>query len=208
MKTSEINTIIFDVGKVLVEFDWEGYLDTFDFDAPTYETVANAVYRSPLWDDHDRGLLSDEEYLQLFIENAPDYEAQIRAVFENEGNTVRLYDYTEDWVRSLKEAGFRLYILSNYSRSMYRNTHHKMAFLPYMDGTVFSYEVQQRKPYHCIYKTLLKRYDITPEKAVFIDDRLENIRSAEDLGIHGIVFTGYEDAQAKLQNMIQHASCR
>ncbi|MCR5672116.1 MAG: HAD-IA family hydrolase, partial [Lachnospiraceae bacterium] len=43
---------------------------------------------------------------------------------------------------------------------------------------------------------LLRRYDLKAEECVFIDDTEENVVSAENLGLKGIVFTGYEDAVA------------
>jgi HAD superfamily hydrolase (TIGR01509 family) len=46
-----------------------------------------------------------------------------------------------------------------------------------------------KKPDARIYKLTLDRYRVTPENAVFIDDKLENVHAATKLGIHGIHFT-------------------
>ena len=71
-----------------------------------------------------------------------------------------------------------------------------------MDGGLFSYEVQLIKPDRWIYEELLRRYQISPEEAVFFDDSLPNIETACSLGIHGIHFTGYEDARKKLEALL------
>ena len=58
------------------------------------------------------------------------------------------------------------------------------------------------KPDPEIYKTLLRRYNLKAEECVFIDDTEENVISAEKLELKGIVFTGYEDARARLTEMV------
>ena len=58
------------------------------------------------------------------------------------------------------------------------------------------------KPDPEIYKLLLSRYDLKAEECVFIDDTEENVLSAKKLGFAGIVFTGYEDAVARLDELI------
>ena len=45
-----------------------------------------------------------------------------------------------------------------------------------------------RKPFKTIYEICLKRFDISPEKSIFIDDSLRNIKTANELGINGIHF--------------------
>ena len=57
------------------------------------------------------------------------------------------------------------------------------------------------KPDPEIYRTLLRRYDLKAEECIFIDDTEENVRSAENLGFKGIVFTGYEDAVSALREI-------
>lgn len=191
MKSSAIDTIIFDVGKVLVEFDWEAYLKSYGYDEKTYQAIASAVFQNPLWDEHDRGTKTDEEFLEEFISNAPKYAEEIRQVFLHDGGAIIPLDYADKWVKHLKEEGYKLYILSNYSHNTFIQTKDLMTFRQYMDGELFSYTVKQRKPYHCIYNTLLEKFSIDPARAIFLDDRPENVRSACEVGIQGILFTGY-----------------
>ena len=58
------------------------------------------------------------------------------------------------------------------------------------------------KPDPKIYKTLLRRYNLKAEECVFIDDTEENVVSAQKIGLKGIVFTGYEDAVARLNEIV------
>lgn len=74
-------------------------------------------------------------------------------------------------------------------------------FWKYMDGAVFSCDVQQIKPEVDIYKTLLKRYSLKPEKSVFLDDRAVNCEGAGRAGIHTIQFENLKQAAKELEKL-------
>ncbi len=186
---ADIDTVIFDIGNVLIDFAWEDYLKTFPFDPRTREAVADAMFRSPDWDAGDSGLVSTEEWLALFLENAPEYEQEIRQVFGGFGASIVPYEFTCLWIQVMKERGMRLYFLSNYSEEMYRQSKEQLSFLEAFDGGIFSWKERCMKPDPRIYRTLLERYDIAPERAVFFDDRPDNVEAARREGIRGIVFT-------------------
>ena len=73
-----MKTVIFDIGNVLVDYDWESYLRTFHYEEKIYQRIADAVFRNEDWAEGDIGRISAEEWLELFIENAPDLETEIR----------------------------------------------------------------------------------------------------------------------------------
>ena len=197
----KIENIIFDVGNVLMEYGWEPYLKSFGFPKETYEKIADAVFRSKGWTEQDRGLLPEEEYVTQSVSFAPEYEKEIREVMERSPECMSVYDYTDTWVKYLKEKGYHLYVLSNYGSYMLNRNREQMSFLKYMDGVVFSCEVKQVKPEIEIYKTILKKYNLKPEKTVFIDDRKENCEGAEKAGIHTIQFQNFKQAAAELEKL-------
>ena len=104
-------------------------------------------------------------------------------------------------VRYLKDQGYRLYILSNYSDYMLKGTADKLTFLKYMDGIVFSCQVKELKPEPAIYRVLLEKYGLKPEESVFIDDMEENCASAEKQGIHAVCFREFKQAAADLEKL-------
>lgn len=183
-----MNTVIFDVGNVLVGYDWESYLHSFHYPEEIYERIADAVFRSDDWLEGDIGRISTEEWLELFIGNAPDLAPQIRRVFAGFEGTIVPWACTEAWINYFRSLGYRLYYLSNYSRELYQKTKKKLEFLDSFDGGIFSYQVKCIKPDERIYRLLLNRYSIRPEDAVFYDDRPENVEAAVRLGIKGVVF--------------------
>ncbi len=99
----------------------------------------------------------------------------------------------------LKEKGVFLYILSNWSAETYPIAEERFDFLSWFDGKIISGEEGIVKPDLAIYKLLIKRYDLNPHQTVFIDDKEENIKSAQLLGIHGIHFQNCSKLRKDLQ---------
>jgi len=66
------------------------------------------------------------------------------------------------------------------------------------DVLVFSCKEGFRKPEKEIYEITLNRLNTQPGETLFIDDRIENIRGAESLGIQTILFKDDEQLREKL----------
>lgn len=196
-----IKHVVFDVGKVLVDFDWQGFFDTLDFSPEVYEKVANATVLSEMWNEFDRSRMSDEEILNGFLAKAPDCEEEIMRFWDNLGNSIKRYDYAFDWIHSLKEKGYRVYLLSNYPRRLYSQSIEELAFVEEVDGAIFSYEVQATKPEPEIYEALLEKYQLNPTECVFLDDNRNNIIAANKLGMATIHFHTKSQAEEELKSL-------
>ena len=197
-----ITTVIFDIGNVLAAYDWEDALKRLGYSEEAREIIGNAVFRSADWNEMDRGVLTLEELLQRFIKRAPEYEKEIRQAIYNYKDMAHQYDYTKPWLKELKEKGLRLYYLSNYGEFGVQETLEALDFRELMDGGIFSYEVKMIKPSRWIFEELLYRYKLNREEAVFFDDSAANAEAACQVGLHGIQFTGYEDARQKLESLL------
>lgn len=194
-----IKNVIFDVGKVLVEWEPLVAMKKLGMDDATVQAVAAVTTDSPDWNESDRGALADDDMLAKLIAKAPEYEKEIRLFWENVGLAIYQYDYARPWIRSLKEKGYGVYILSNYGSWTYEHTTEQLSFLEDVDGAVFSFQVKQIKPEPEIYQSLLTKYGLNAEECVFLDDRQENIDAAKAQKIEGIVFTSYEEVVEALK---------
>ncbi len=197
-----IRNIIFDVGKVLVSYEPEEYMKRLGFSRETRKRINEAMFENPLWDESDQGLRTTEGFLQAFTENAPELSEEIRLVHTTVGETIELLPYALDWITDLKERGYHVYILSNYSENMFEQTEGKLKFLPLVDGAVFSHEIKLLKPDAAIYDYLCSTYGLVPEESVFLDDRPVNIEGAQKRGIHGIVFCDYKQGKNELEKLL------
>lgn len=198
----KITTIIFDIGQVLAAFDWLGYIDSMKLPKEKREKIILAtLYDLIHWDEHDRGILTDEEFIQKSLKKVPGIEPELREFFKNIQNMVSEYDYAEQWLLDFKKAGYRLYILSNYGKTTFAYAKEHFKFLKHVDGMVISSDVHYVKPEPEIYKILLDKYQIIPEESVFMDDRADNVETAASFGIHAIVFKNKEQAMEELRKL-------
>lgn len=196
-----IKNVVFDVGKVLVDFDWQGFFESLNYSPEVYEKVADATVRSELWNEFDRSKMSDEEILEGFLLGAPDCEADLMRFWNNIGNSIKCYDYTASWIQNLQEKGYGVYLLSNYPRRLYSQSIDELSFVEYVDGAVFSFEVQATKPESEIYEALLEKYELDATECVFVDDNRANIIAANHLGMATIHFHTKSQAEEELKSL-------
>lgn len=194
-----INTFILDIGNVLLDFD---YMKQFRrlFDEETAQTIANiSVRRYEVWIELDRGVLTYEQVLERMIRSAPHLEKEIRLAVRELYEGVEPFAYAEEFLRRLKEKGYKIYILSNYGEKPFAASKSRMPFLKYADGQLISYEIKETKPSPVIYRVLCDKFSIIPEEAVFLDDSAKNIAGAKAVGLHTIHFKEYEAALEELK---------
>ena len=200
-----IKNIVLDVGMVLVDWDWEGLFRYLGYDEEeVLWDLAHYTVLSKRWLEWDRSIKSDEQLLDEMLMVAPIYENEITNIIDHIGEAVQPYRYTKPWIRELKDAGYKVYILSNYSRDLYNKTiEEELDFLPLTDGALFSWQCHYIKPEPEIYETLFKQFDLEPKECVFLDDRQENLDAAEKFGMKTILFEDYEEASEKLSQLLQ-----
>ena len=165
------------------------------------EPLADATVRSPGWYELDRGALSEEGIVELLTKNAPQYAQEIARIVHECHDFVTVYPYAANWLKGLKAAGYKVYILSNFSEFGYNRAKGRFDFLEYADGALISYEVKEVKPDRVIYEAICERYGIVPENAVFLDDKEENTQAAIDFGMHAITVVNKAQTDAALKEM-------
>lgn len=199
-----INTVIFDIGMVLVDFRWRQLFHDLGFEGEKFEKIANATIYNPWWNEFDRGTMTVDEIVEKYAERAPEYKADIARIYEHTGEFVELFDYTIPWIRQLKAEGLKVYVLSNWSEPVYEtNKDTNLCFLSELDGGILSFRDKLIKPEREIYELLCSRYDIDPKKAVFLDDNAANIEGARAFGLNAIHFKTYEQAKEELNNYLK-----
>ncbi len=198
-----INTIIFDIGNVLTEFCWRKMYEDFGLEGEAFEKVAYATVYNDAWNEFDKGLISTEEIIDIFAERAPEYRAYIAQIFEDPTKMIQQFTYAKSWIQELKERGYRVYILSNWSEPTYHAClDNELDFLPLVDGAVFSFQEHIIKPDKKIFEIICQRYDINPNEAVFLDDNEANVISSREFGLNTIHFKNYEQGKAKLEEYL------
>lgn len=196
-----IKNIIFDIGNVLAAFRWQKMFKELGYTGEVFERVADATVRGPWWPEYDRSRLTDEEIWQHCCDLSPEYKPQIMAVFEHIQDICREYDYARAWIYSLKAAGYRIYLLSNFGRTSFEIARQRFSFMNLIDGQVISYEVEEIKPDRGIFTALEEKYGLCPGESVFLDDSMKNVKAAKSYGYHAIFFENQALAAKKLEGM-------
>lgn len=196
-----INTIIFDIGNVLVPFNWqEVYADLFDEETAAIVAAAT-VEQVELWNEFDKGSKSDAEIMEGFYAAAPLYREEIKKGVWEIYNRMKPFAYSYEWLKALKYRGYKVYLLSNFGKTSFETAKKEFSFMEYCDGGVISYEVEKIKPDPMIFGILCQKFRISPCEAVFIDDNRANIEGARDFGFSTILFTDKVSADSQLKDL-------
>lgn len=202
-----IKNLIFDVGNVLFHYRWlEALVDTGMTKEQAAETGPKIFDETPLWREFDAGNIDLPGIIEGYGELFPEFKDNI-AEFITRAERMPI-DRPEVWekMKLLKDKGYKIYLLSNYSDYLFNRHTEGKAFLDYIDGKVVSYEVHYTKPQKEIYEILLSKYNLKPEESLFFDDREENVQTAVSLGISGCVVKSREHINKELEKLINECN--
>lgn len=156
---------------------------------------------TPAWNEEQDGGRSLQEATALLIAQFPEHAENIRHFYgrweEMLGGPI---EGTVEIFKELKERNtYTFYALTNWSAETFPIALQRFDFLKWFDGIVVSGTEKDRKPFASFYQVLLNRYQVTLEKALFIDDNLRNIHAAEQLGINAIHFISPQQLRESLR---------
>lgn len=197
-----IKNIVFDLGAVLVTFNPEKYLKQYGWDENTNQELKKIIFNSEEWEECDRGKYkNNSDLVKVLCDSNPAYADKIRLVLnKNWVKLLCLKEDTADFLKELKQKGFKIYVLSNLSEESYEFIKN-YDFWEHVDGGVFSYLEKMCKPDLRIYEILLQRYELVPGETIFIDDVEKNIEAAEKIGMHGIIFQQLERVKREVEDL-------
>ena len=199
-----IQNLIFDVGDVLLEYRWFEML-TRDYGISEAEArrIGGEMFDNEIWvQGMDGGRLSLDEAVHEYEKKYPD-DVDVIGWFLKNGEQMAI-KRPEVWdkIAALKDKGYSIYILSNYSEELFRMHTKGALFLDLLDGGIVSYQVHALKPEPEIYQILLGKYGLQAEECLFFDDRADNVESARALGIQAVQVTSREMLNETLDKML------
>ena len=110
-----VKNIVLDVGGILVGYRWYDMLKSHGFSHEEIMDFADTVFPDPLWAEFDLENVPYDHVVNQYIEKYPRLKAQIECFFYRSQEMVVPRPDVWDRVRGLKEAGYGIYLLSNYS---------------------------------------------------------------------------------------------
>jgi len=193
-----IKAIIFDLGGVIVNLDYSNFYKQIialsPLEKPQTRIMLEFFRQSDLY---HQGKMTDEEFYKLaceilqvcMINQNQFYEAFNSIISDSsQPGMISLLKDLKDMKR------YKLIALSNVNSSHWDYLlNKKWDFLEYFGEFLLSHEVHLTKPDPRIFQLAIEKSECKAEEIVYVDDSLNNIRSANDLGIRGIYFTNVED---------------
>ena len=181
-----VEKIIFDLGRVLVKFNVR---NLFRKIISTEEEIDYFLNNICTWEWHiQQDLVQDTSKASIpLVTQFPKYKEAIEAFY---GRFLEMIEGTyEDNVtlaKTLKQQGYPIYVLSNFPGDQFDKYEKDNPFLQMFDDKIISGHVGLAKPDTKIYQLAIDKFNLVPEKSLFIDDKIENVHGAKQLGIQTI----------------------
>lgn len=161
------------------------------------------------WAGFDRGVIAPDALARRIAARSGLAQADARAVIDAVPEALHPDPAVVDLLRRLREAGVRLYYLSNMPAPCADDLERRHAFLDWFDDGVFSSRVHHVKPEPAIFALAAQRFGRPAAQLVFIDDHLPNVLAARAAGWHALHFTDAPACEAELRRLhVRPASVR
>ena len=198
MPEPAITTVVFDLGGVLIDWDPRHLYRQLFSDPQEMEVFLRDVV-SPDWNaEQDSGRTWAEATAELLAKH-PDHEDMIRVYTERWAEMLAgPIAGTVDILREVRDRGFRVYALTNWSAETFPRARLMFPFLEWFEGIVVSGEERIKKPDPEMWRRLIERYAIDPTRSAYIDDMPHNVEVASELGFHAIRFEDPDQLRSRL----------
>lgn len=180
--------IIFDLGRVLVDFDFRKVIHSLQKHSPlSRKQIHDHFKNTPLWDKFERGKVTPKAFF-ADLQKKLKLEGLTLSTFTPLWNDI--FDEKKDTVAILKRlrGRYRLAMLSNVNVMHWEHIRDRHEFMKWFDHPVASYAIGHRKPKPEAFHAVLKKAKTHPSRALFFDDLIEHIRGAKALGIRAHQF--------------------
>ena len=181
-----VEKIIFDLGRVLVKFNVR---NLFRKIITTEEEIDYFLQNICTWEWHiQQDLVQDTSQVSApLVQQFPKYQEAIEAFYGRFLEMIEgTYEKNVKLAMDLKQKGYPIYVLSNFPGDQYDKYEKHNSFLQIFDDKIISGHVGLAKPDIKIYQLAINKFHLTPERSLFIDDKIENIEGAKQLGIQTI----------------------
>lgn len=198
---STIDVVVFDIGNVLIPWDPRWLFRKLMAEESEIQRFLDEVDFFDWNAQHDAG----QHFAVGIAERGtrfPHYRPLLQAFFDRwEESLGPAIEGSVDLARRLRSSGYRTLALTNFSAETFPRATRLHPFLGEFEGIVVSGHEKLMKPDAAIYHLLCERHQVTPTRAVFIDDTLKNVEGARQIGMHGIHFQSVDQLTLALREL-------
>ena len=194
-----IHAVFFDAGGVLVsiaDFEDDYAAEALKVNRREFDKIA-AKYS----DACESAKISDNEFLKKFCRAFNLDSKFVKSVWLKEyWKILKLNKAVYRIAFSLKRRGYRIGVLSN-TKKMYTNLNKKKNVYFGFSPVVLSYKVKLVKPGKKIYAAACRLAKVKPSEALFIDDRIANVKGAQKFGMRAIHYKNPSQLKIELRKL-------
>jgi glucose-1-phosphatase len=195
-----IRTLIFDLGNVLIPFEWKrGYAAFAQASPYSAEEIRLRIKEEGLFDGFERGKIEPRDVAQR-LTTALKLNVTFEEFQEIWSSIFLPETILSDELLSRLHANHRVLLLSNTDPIHFRWVRARYPLLRHFDDFVLSFDLGLRKPELAIYQDAIARAGCKPAEIFFADDRPENIEGAIQAGIDAVQFTSPEQLERDLKS--------
>jgi putative hydrolase of the HAD superfamily len=197
----EPRAVIFDIGKVLIDFDHGRMANALAQYSPhSASEILDIMEKSEATRLIRIGKISTNEFIaRIKQEAALDIDSEEFLRIYNDQFTPK--QDMIDFAFRLKRAGYKVAALSTISAPHYEHILRLLPAIQKLDGVFVSCKLGMAKPDPKIYEYVLEELGIAPHEAIFVDDVDENVTGARGSGMTAIKFAGYEALKTELEDL-------
>jgi FMN phosphatase YigB (HAD superfamily) len=193
--------IVFDLGKVLVDFDYSLAARRISAGGKmSFAEIKKYLLTTDVLVRYETGLISSEEFFTEvrqttgFTGTLEEFGGFFADIFTEIPPMVELH-------AALRRKGFPTYIFSNTNDLAVTHVRNNFPFFSNFDGYIFSHEVRAMKPDAKIYEALERMTGRRGSELLYLDDRPENVAAGAARGWQTILQETPEKTKTALQKL-------
>ena len=194
-----IKAIIFDLGKVIVSFDFEkGFKTISQFCEFSIDDIREKIMLSPEIRLYETGKISSQEFYNQ-MKKALDLTATYNQFFEAWNSIFDDETILPESLFAELSGKYKLVILSDTSEEHIGFLRQKLALFKHFDDFVFSYNVGEMKPSPKMFEAAVEKAKCAANECLFVDDKLSNVLGAIECGLEAFQFLSAEQFENELK---------
>ena len=181
---TRLDALVFDLGNVLLDYDPARFMFELGIPQEKIPRLKEIINDRPEWREYDRGALSAEDIISLAVSDEPLMRREITHYMKHYAGCFTAVTRNAELLYRAKEAGLKVYVLSNCPENIYKEFRSRFIFLQDLDGEIISGTHKVAKPDQAIFRLLMETYpDIDPAHTLFVDDVKVNADAGREAGL-------------------------
>lgn len=190
----KFDTVVFDLGGVVVDLNYDATIQAFQgLGAEDFQKLYSQALQSDLFDRYETGQISSLHFINKLKELLPNHLTPNKIVA---AWNAMIQEFQPEKLRFLEEIKktHTIALLSNTNdlhMDCVRRKLNKVSKKPledYFNYIFLSHEIQIRKPNENVFRFICEKMNVSPEKVLFIDDSIQHIEGARNVGLSAILF--------------------